>query len=168
MTQLTPRGKKSQKLESLKYVFLFLAICFGLILMLDAWKIFAAGELLTSWRAAQDLVVDLIFGALIGVGAYPFLGTRVWCRYGCPLAASMRLIGKFTKSKFKVVANDNCKGLNLCTLQCPMGIDVASYAHKDKVPLNGSFSLMDTPCIGCGGCIDICPVKAVTFQTILS
>ena len=167
VTKLTPRGETSRKFEKLQYVFLFLAVCFGILLFLDAWKIFAAGELLTSWRAAQDLVVDLIFGALIGVGAYPFMGTRVWCRYGCPLAASMRLIGKYSKSKFSVVANDKCKGLNLCTTQCPMGIDVASYAHKDKTPINGSFSLMETPCTGCGGCIDICPVKAITFKEIL-
>jgi polyferredoxin len=167
VTKMTPRGDTAKKLEVIQYVFLFFGICFGIILFLDAWKIFAGGELLESWRAAQDLVVDFIFGALIGVGAYPFLGTRVWCRYGCPLAASMRLFGKFSKSKFKVQANDQCKGLNLCTTQCPMGIDVASYAHKDGVPIKGSFSLETTPCIGCGGCIDICPVKAISFKKIL-
>ena len=80
----------------------------------------------------------------------------------------MRLWGKFAKSKFKVVANDKCKGLNLCTTQCPMGIDVAAFAHKDKVPTLGSFSLENSPCIGCGGCIDICPVKAIEFQKVLN
>jgi len=151
----------------MQYLFLALAVAFGILLFLDAWKIFTSGELLNTWRAAQDLGVDLIFGALIGVGAYPFMGSRVWCRYGCPLAASMRLFGKYSKSKFKVVANDKCKGLNLCTTQCPMGIDVASYAHKDGVPIEGSFSLMNSPCIGCGGCIDICPVQAISFQKVL-
>ena len=112
-----------------------------MILFLDTWKIVTAGDLLQSWRAFQDLIVDLIFGGLIGVGAYPFLGTRIWCRYGCPLAGGMRLFGKFSKSKFKVEANGNCKGLNLCTTQCPMGIDVASYAHKDGTPIEGSFGL---------------------------
>jgi ferredoxin-type protein NapH len=167
VTKLTPRGKLSRRLEVIQYLLLFFAICFGLLLFLDAWKIFSAPNLIVSWRAAQDLFVDFTFGAIIGVGAYPFLGTRVWCRYGCPLAASMRLFGKFTKSKFKVVANDKCKGLNLCTTQCPMGIDVAAYAHKDGVPIKGSFDLNNTPCIGCGGCIDICPVKAISFQKIL-
>ncbi|MFT6633596.1 MAG: polyferredoxin [Bacteriovoracaceae bacterium] len=167
VTMMTPRGETSRKLESIQYVFLAFGIVFGILLFLDAWNIFASGELLQSMRGAQDLVVDFIFGALIGVGAYPFLGTRIWCRYGCPLAASMRLFGKFTKSKFKVAASDKCKGLDLCTTQCPMGIDVASYAHKDGVPIKGSFSLETTPCIGCGGCIDICPVKALTFEQVL-
>lgn len=163
----TPRGEKSEKLEVIQYIFLGFAFVFGAFLLLDATKILVGGTILTSMRAAQDLVVDLIFGALIGVGAYPFLGTRIWCRYGCPLAGGMRLWGKYFGSKFQVVANDKCKGLNLCTKVCPMGIDVASYAHKDKQPIMGSFGLERSPCIGCGGCIDICPVKALEFKRIL-
>ena len=164
----TPRGEMAKKLEVIQYFFLGFAILFGLVLFIDASKIVVTGSIVTSMRAAQDLIVDLIFGALIGVGAYPLLGNRIWCRYGCPLAGGMRLWGKFAKSRFKVIANGNCKGLNLCTTQCPMGIDVASYAHKDKVPSLGSFSLENSPCIGCGGCIDICPVKALEFQKILN
>jgi len=167
VTKHTPRSEMSRKLEVMQYGFLAFAILFGMLLFLDAWQIFSSGELLLTFRAIQDLVVDLLFGALIGVGAYPFMGTRIWCRYGCPLAASMRFFGKFSKSKFKVVANDQCRGLNLCTTQCPMGIDVASYAHKDGTPIQGSFGLQNTPCIGCGGCIDICPVKALSFKEIL-
>ncbi len=168
VTQLTPRGKNSKKLELLQYLFLAFSILFGVILLLDIWKIITSSGLITSLRAGQDLVVDLIFGALIGVGAYPILGTRIWCRYGCPLAGAMRLYGKYMGSRFKVVANDQCKGLNLCTTQCPMGIDVASFAHKDKKPILGSFSLENSPCIGCGGCIDVCPVQGITFQKILN
>ncbi len=164
----TPRSENSRKLEVIQYFFLAAAIGFGILLFLDTWKIFSAGSFLSAYRASQDLVVDLIFGALIGVGAYPIWGTRIWCRYGCPLAAGMRLYGKYTKSKFKVQANGKCKGLNLCTTQCPMGIDVASFAHKDGTPISGSFNLDNSPCIGCGGCIDICPVQALEFGKILS
>lgn len=168
VTQHTPRGKVARSMEYLQYAFLGFSLVFGLLLFLDMWKIIAAGELLASLRAFQDLTVDLAFGALIGVGAYPFLGTRIWCRYGCPLAGGMRLFGWFSKSKFRVVASDGCKGLNLCTTQCPMGIDVASYAHKNGVATQGSFGLHNSPCIGCGGCIDICPVQALSFQKILN
>jgi len=167
VTKGTPRSERSRKWEALQYLFMGLAVCFGLLLFLDSYKIIAAGELLTTWRAVQDLVIDLIFGALIGVGAYPFMGTRIWCRYGCPLAASMRFFGKFSKSKFKVEANGNCEGLNLCTTQCPMGIDVASFAHKDKKPIYGSFGIEKSPCVGCGGCIDICPVQGLSFKKVI-
>ncbi|MCY4444407.1 MAG: 4Fe-4S binding protein [Proteobacteria bacterium] len=164
----TPRSNFSKKAEWLQYGFLVFAILFGLVLFFHAWHIIIAPSWLESMREIQDLAVDLAFGALIGIGAYPFLGTRIWCRYGCPLAGLMRLFGKFSRSKFAVVASPSCKGLNLCSTQCPMGIDVASYAHKDGHPIEGQFGLNDSPCIGCGGCVDICPVKALSFQKILN
>lgn len=164
----TPRSALSRKLEAMQYVFLGFAILFGLVLFLDSWQIITAPNLITALREAQDLGVDLIFGALIGVGAYPLLGSRIWCRYGCPLAGGMRLFGKFSRSRFAVMANERCKGLNLCTTQCPMGIDVASYAHEGGRAKQGRFSLERTPCIGCGGCVDICPVQALSFKRVLN
>ena len=161
--QQTPRGERSVKLEGMQLGFLIFAFIFGGLLLIDGLKIVSAPDLLTTLRFVQDLIVDLIFGALIGVGAYPFLGTRIWCRYGCPLAQFMLLFGKYSRSKFQVVANDRCRGIGHCSLACPMGIDVASYAHRNKKPIMGSFGLQQTPCIGCGGCIDICPVNALTF-----
>lgn len=168
VTQRTPRGPTAKKLEILQYAFLAFALAFGVVLFLDVWKIAVAPDLVVAMRQVQDLVVDLAFGALIGVGAYPFLGTRIWCRFGCPLAGGMRLFGRFAKSKFQVIANDACKGLNLCSTQCPMGIDVASYAHSNKRAIRGRFGLQNSPCVGCGGCVDICPVKALSFQKILN
>jgi polyferredoxin len=168
VTKQTPRGESAAKWETFQYLFLGFAVCFGVVLLLDIGKVVTAPNLTTAMRQFQDLGVDLIFGALIGVGAYPILGTRMWCRYGCPLAGGMRLFGKFSKSRFQVLANEKCKGINLCTTQCPMGIDVASYAHKNRVPTKGSFGLQNTPCIGCGGCIEICPVQALTFQAVLN
>ena len=100
----TPRGKLASRLEVIQYGFLVFAIIFGLVLFLDTWTIISAPSLIVAMRNAQDLVVDLMFGALIGVGAYPILGTRMWCRYGCPLAAGIWLFGKYSESKFKVVA----------------------------------------------------------------
>lgn len=168
VTQHTPRSKASQKLEWIQYGVLAFALFFGAVMLMHSYQIITADGLLNSLREVQDLVVDLMFGALIGIGAYPFLGTRIWCRYGCPLAGLMRIFGKFSRSKFKVQAHSTCKGLNLCSTQCPMGIDVASYAHKNGKPIEGSFGLEASPCIGCGGCVDICPVKALSFQKILN
>ncbi|NQZ69931.1 MAG: 4Fe-4S binding protein [Lentisphaeria bacterium] len=162
----TPRGETSRKLEVVQYFFLVWAFVFGMILFLDTWKLFTVGNMATAMRVYQDIVMDLIFGALIGVGAYPFFGTRIWCRYGCPLAAGMRIFGKYSKSNFQVVASNKCSGIGECSKACPMGINVEDYAHKDKKPINGSFSLDETTCVGCGGCIDICPVNALEFKPL--
>lgn len=164
----TPRSELSKKLEVLQFVFLMLALFFGVMIFLDSWKIFSAPSLLEGWRAFQDLVVDLAFGALIGVGAYPFFGTRLWCRYGCPLAQLMQVSAKLSKTTYGIRANDKCKGINLCNTVCPMGIDIAGYAHKDKVPVEGKAGLAEIPCISCGGCLDACPVQALEFEKVLN
>jgi polyferredoxin len=161
----TPRGEFANKAEHLQTVLMAVAILFGLLLLFDGLKIFSAPSLVSSLRAFQDFSVDFMFGSVIGVGAYPFWGTRVWCRYGCPLAKFMKLSGKVSGSRFQVVANDKCTGISLCTKACPMGIDVASFAHLNKKPIQGSFGLGETECIGCGGCIDVCPVDALSFKS---
>lgn len=162
----TPRGHVAGRLEIIQSVALIFALFFGFMLLLDGAHLFSAPTLLASVRATQDLVVDFLFGSIIGVGAYPILGTRIWCRYGCPLAKGMQLVGRFTRSRFAVVPNQKCKGLGLCSQACPMGIDVASYAHRDKRPIEVAFGLNSTPCIGCGGCIEVCPVDALSFAPL--
>lgn len=162
----TPRGKTAKKLEVVQLYVLAFALFFGVMLLLDGLTLFSAPSLISALQSVQDLVIDFAFGAVVGVGAYPILGTRVWCRYGCPMAQGMKLLGKFSCSRFAVVPNDKCRGLGLCTQACPMGIDVASYAHKEKRPIEVAFGLNETPCIGCGGCIDVCPVDALSFAPI--
>jgi len=162
----TPRGEAADKAHWVQKAVMFFAFVFGAVLLFDAMKILVAPDLVAGLRSVQDLGVDFMFGSVIGVGAYPFFGTRIWCRYGCPLAKFMEVSGKVTKSKFQVVANERCTGINLCTKACPMGIDVASFAHKDRKPIQGSFGLQNTVCIGCGGCIEVCPTDALSFRKV--
>ncbi len=163
----TPRGTTAKRFEVLQLVVLVFSVFFGLMLLADGLHVLQAPNLIQGLIRFQDFGVDFLFGSLVGLGAYPLLGTRIWCRYGCPLAKWMQLVGRVTGSRFRVVPNDKCRGLGLCTQACPMGIDVASYAHRDKQPLQIPFGLAETPCIGCGGCIDVCPVGALSFAPIL-
>lgn len=162
----TPRGETANKNHWIQKAVLVFAFGFGALLLFDTMKIVAAPDWVSRVREVQDLGIDFMFGSVIGVGAYPFWGTRIWCRYGCPLAKFMELTGKYTNSKFQVKADEKCKGLGLCTKACPMGIDVASFAHKDKKPTLGHFGLQNTVCIGCGGCIEVCPVHALSFEKL--
>lgn len=162
----TPRGDTARRWEVAQLWVLLFAMFFGIMLLLDSSRVFSAPSLIAALQSGQDLLIDFFFGSIVGVGAYPILGTRIWCRYGCPLAKGMQLVGRFTRSRYAVVPNEKCRGLGLCTEACPMGIDVASFAHKDKQPIQVAFGLDSTPCIGCGGCIDVCPVDALSFQPI--
>lgn len=162
----TPRGNAAKRWEVVQTYVLAFAAFFGVMLLVDGLQLFTASSLVAGLQSGQDLVIDFLFGSVVGVGAYPFLGTRIWCRYGCPLAKGMQLVGQLTGSRFAVVPNDKCRGLGLCTQVCPMGIDVASYAHRDKKPIEVAFGLDSTPCIGCGGCIAVCPVEALSFGPV--
>ncbi|MFT5128112.1 MAG: ferredoxin [Rhodothermales bacterium] len=161
----TPRGKKSVSLEWIQVIMLVFSVVVGLSAILNVYHIISPGAYHRLWYL-QDFITDFTFGSVIGVGLYPFFGTRIWCRYGCPMARWMKLFGRWGRSTFAVVPDDNCIAIGACTDACPMGIPVADFAHKDKKPIEMSFGLESTPCIGCGGCVDSCPTNALSFQKI--
>ena len=160
----TPRSKMAIKLEWLQFLILIFVLAYGLLLFLDMWQIFISESLITALYNFQVFAIDFMFGAIIGVGAYPLLGTRIWCRYGCPLAQMMKLFGKFSLSQARIQANSDCRGIGECSTVCPMGIDVKSFAYNKK----GIYGLTQTPCISCGSCISACPTQALAFKTIFS
>lgn len=86
----TPRGETSRRLEVVQLYVLAFAMFFGVMLLLDGLALFTASTLVGSLQSFQDLVIDFAFGSVIGIGAYPILGTRIWCRYGCPMAKELR------------------------------------------------------------------------------
>lgn len=161
----TPRSETARRLEVIQVYVLGFAVIFGVLLFLDGMRVFSAPSAIVAMQSSQDFLIDFMFGSIVGVGAYPILGTRIWCRYGCPMAKGMQLVGWLTRSRFAVVPNDKCRGFGLCTLACPMGIDVASFAHRDKKPIEVAFGL-ETMCVGCGGCIEVCPVDALSFAPL--
>ena len=69
---------------------------------------------------------------VLGVGLYPLMGTRVWCRFACPMAALLGLIQKF--GRFRItVKKDMCISCGNCSTYCEMGIDVR--AVRDGQPV---------------------------------
>ncbi|MGO4817657.1 4Fe-4S binding protein [Flavobacterium sp. W22_SRS_FP1] len=94
--------------------------------------------------------IGAAFSGVIGVGFYPLLGNRVWCRFGCPMAAILGLQQRLF-SKFRITTNGGqCISCGNCTTQCEMGIDVRSYAQKGE-------NIVRSSCVGCGICAAVCP-----------
>ncbi len=86
---------------------------------------------------------------IIGVGLYPINGTRVWCRFACPMAAVLGLTQKV--GRFRIaVKKDMCISCGMCSNYCEMGIDVRSYAQANE-------SFTRASCVGCGLCAEVCP-----------
>jgi len=84
-----------------------------------------------SMQKFYGFAIGAMFSGLIGVSLYPLLGTRVWCRFGCPMAAMLGLVQKFGRFQISTQA-DLCMACGNCSTYCEMGIDVRSYAMKGE------------------------------------
>jgi ferredoxin len=94
--------------------------------------------------------VGALFSGVVGVGFYPILGSRVWCRFGCPMAAVLGVWQRFF-SRFRITTNGaQCIGCGNCSTYCEMGIDVRSYAQREA-------NIVRASCVGCGVCAAVCP-----------
>ncbi len=94
--------------------------------------------------------IGAIFSGVIGVGFYPIMGSRVWCRFGCPMAAILGLQQRLF-SRFRITTNGGqCISCGNCSNACEMGIDVREYAQRGE-------NIVRSSCVGCGICSAVCP-----------
>ncbi|HET8736789.1 MAG TPA: 4Fe-4S dicluster domain-containing protein [Pricia sp.] len=101
-------------------------------------------------RKAYGFVIGAMFSGVIGVGFYPIFGSRVWCRFGCPMAAILGFQQRLL-SKFRITTNGGqCISCGNCSTYCEMGIDVRAYAQKGE-------NIVRSSCVGCGICSAVCP-----------
>jgi len=103
-----------------------------------------------SLQTTYKFAIASIFAGVVGTGFYPFMGDRVWCRFGCPLAAYLGLVQRF-KSRFRITTNGGqCISCGNCSTYCEMGIDVRHYAQRGQ-------NIVRSSCVGCGVCASVCP-----------
>ena len=103
-----------------------------------------------SVQNTYSLLIGSIFAGVIGTGFYPIFGNRVWCRFGCPLAAYLGFVQRF-KSRFRITTNGGqCISCGNCSTYCEQGIDVRAYAQKGE-------NIIRSSCVGCGICSAVCP-----------
>ena len=103
-----------------------------------------------SIKAWYGFLIGSAFAGVVGTGFYPLMGNRVWCRFGCPLAAYLGLVQRF-KSRFRITTNGGqCISCGNCSTYCEMGIDVRSYAQRGQ-------NIVRSSCVGCGVCAAVCP-----------
>ncbi|MDX1579709.1 MAG: 4Fe-4S binding protein [Gemmatimonadota bacterium] len=155
---LTPTSTRSWRFEKVAvHTVMFLAIGSTFLLVLDAligeshptFRGLVAGGEWWSMRSLYGYVVGAILAGLVGVGFYPLLGPRIWCRNFCPMAATLGLFQKL--GRFRItVKPDMCISCGNCTTYCEMGIDVRSYAQSNQ-------SFTRAACVGCGMCAHVCP-----------
>ncbi|NNF74429.1 MAG: 4Fe-4S binding protein [Flavobacteriaceae bacterium] len=101
-------------------------------------------------RSTYGFLIGAVFSGVIGTGFYPIFGSRVWCRFGCPMAAILGFQQRLF-SKFRITTNGGqCISCGNCSTYCEMGIDVRAYAQKGA-------NIVRSSCVGCGICAAVCP-----------
>lgn len=94
--------------------------------------------------ALEGMILLLVLGMNL-------ITRRFYCRYFCPLGATLNLLG----SRRKLVVSmdhDLCSACGLCDRRCPLGLS----------PANGMAESLY--CWNCGECVDICQSQALSFQ----
>ncbi|MFY0626869.1 MAG: 4Fe-4S binding protein [Reichenbachiella sp.] len=130
-----------------------------------------AGVLYTYWTGNDNILgintysirsiyggwIGAGFAGVVGTGFYPIMGNRVWCRFGCPLAAYLGLVQRF-KSRFRITTNGGqCISCGNCSTYCEMGIDVRWYAQRGQ-------NIIRSSCVGCGVCASVCPRGVLNLE----
>ena len=108
------------------------------------------GQVTNQLHSFYGFAIGSAFAGVVGTGFYPLMGNRVWCRFGCPLAAYLGLVQRF-KSRFRITTNGGqCISCGNCSTHCEMGIDVRAYAQQGQ-------NIVRSSCVGCGVCASVCP-----------
>jgi Pyruvate/2-oxoacid:ferredoxin oxidoreductase delta subunit len=108
-------------------------------------------------RKEYGFWIGAVFSGVVGTGFYPLMGNRVWCRFGCPLAAYLGIVQRF-KSRFRITTNGGqCISCGNCSTYCEMGIDVRWYAQRGQ-------NIVRASCVGCGVCSAVCPRGVLNLE----
>lgn len=150
-----PRGQGVRRLETASTVILVLTVLCSIYLIGGYRRFLAPDQVVNSYK----LVVDVGLASIVAITLYPFAGSRIWCRFFCPLAKWMELWARWTGGKLAIVSNDECISCGECTRYCQMGIDVRAFAAREQ-PLSN----LTTSCVFCGICVFVCPVDVLRVE----
>lgn len=157
--QLSDKSMKAWKVERwMIHSVLLIIIAITTLLWVNSFlggSVF--GEMSHTLSKLYAFIIVQAFSGVIGVGFYPLLGTRVWCRFGCPMAAYLGILQKYF-SRFRITTNGGqCISCGNCSTYCEMGIDVKAYAQRGE-------NIVRASCVGCGICSTVCPRGVLNLE----
>ena len=150
--QLSDKSTKAWKFErfSIHAVLVLVLITTALLWVDFGGSDNAYGSWSAKYKEWYGFYIGAVFSGVVGVGFYPLLGSRVWCRFGCPQAAILGLWQRLF-SRFRITTNGGqCMSCGNCSTYCEMGIDVRAYAQRSE-------NIVRASCVGCGVCAAVCP-----------
>lgn len=157
--QLSDKSERAWKIER---VTIYSVLGFIVITTFGLWlahwtKNPSITEFALKTKMVYGFLIGMVFSGVVGTGFYPLMGTRVWCRFGCPQAAILGILQK-TFSRFRITTNGaQCISCGNCSTYCEMGIDVRAYAQKGE-------NIVRASCVGCGMCSAVCPRGVLNLE----
>ncbi|MFQ5570861.1 MAG: 4Fe-4S binding protein [Rhodothermales bacterium] len=149
---LSDKSLKAWKVERwmIHSVVVFVVVTTAMLWINSAMEGGLLGSLSQPFSRTYGFLIGSVFAGVVGVGFYPVMGSRVWCRFGCPMAAVLGLMQKYA-SRFRITTNGGqCISCGNCSTYCEMGIDVRWYAQRGQ-------NIIRASCVGCGVCSAVCP-----------
>jgi polyferredoxin len=138
-------------------ILVFITVTTGLLWINSATEGSVLGPVSQGFADVYGFAIGALFSGVIGVGFYPIMGARVWCRFGCPMAAILG-IGQKYFSRFRITTNGGqCISCGNCSTYCEMGIDVRAYAQRGE-------NIIRASCVGCGICSAVCPRGVLSLE----
>lgn len=118
---------------------------FGLVILASTAAAYPPLQSFSPARAVfnSKLTTGLLWSVLITFIILSLLVKRWWCKYLCPLGATLGILNKISPVRLKADINV-CNHCGRCDTECPMGIQ--------DVP----GSLNSTECIRCLECLETC------------
>jgi len=150
--QLSDKSLKAWRIERwmIHSVLVFITVTTALLWINSASQGAVLGGASQGFSDVYGFLIGAVFSGVVGVGFYPIMGPRVWCRFGCPMAAILG-IGQKYFSRFRITTNGGqCISCGNCSTYCEMGIDVRAYAQRGE-------NIIRASCVGCGICATVCP-----------
>ncbi len=107
---------------------------------------------------ASQLILLGVALAVNLVGEYVFGVKRLWCRYVCPVGNLYGLVAnRYSPLRVKLAHPEKCTRCRLCSLACPMTIDLVYWFDR-------GMDVLDHRCLHCGRCVEVCPTKAISLS----
>lgn len=157
--QLSDKSLRAWKIERILIysVLIFVTVTTSLLWLNSYFSGTILGNLSGNFASWYGFLIGSVFSGVIGTGFYPIMGSRVWCRFGCPMAAILGILQKYY-SRFRITTNGSqCISCGNCSTYCEMGIDVRAYAQRGE-------NIVRASCVGCGVCSAVCPRGVLNLE----
>ncbi len=124
---------------------------FAVAVLLNVPGAFVGSLIAYGYTVLFALIVNLVAEKVFKV-------KRFWCRFVCPIGAFYGFVmNKYSPLKIRITDEKKCTRCNLCSMVCPMSIDIVDYINKNK-------DIDDYRCFHCGRCVEACPYGVLSLS----